>query len=69
MTARNNIVRIRMKVDWKEIPKGTQLKAKSMGFGCVILEAGEHHGKAIGAAKYKVLKVLIEETQPAGKVA
>ena len=42
-----------------KVPSGTVVKARTMGFGCVILE-GEHRGTELGKAKYKALRVLPE---------
>jgi hypothetical protein len=56
---RTTTVMIKVPSEWKGIPAGTIVKARTMGFGCVILE-GEHHGTELGKAKYKVLRVLPE---------
>lgn len=57
---RTSIVMIKVPQEWKGIPAGTVTKARTMGFGCVILE-GEHRGTELGKAKYKVTKVLPAE--------
>uniref|UniRef100_UPI004047E0E6 hypothetical protein n=1 Tax=Rheinheimera sp. TaxID=1869214 RepID=UPI004047E0E6 len=56
---RTTTVMIKVPSEWKGIPAGTVVKARTMGFGCVILE-GEHRGTELGKAKYKVLRVLPE---------
>lgn len=57
--SRSTKVKIRMTADWVGIPKGTVLIARAEPFFCRVLE-GEHAGKEIGKAKYKVVKVLTD---------
>lgn len=54
---RSTVVKIRVIADWKGIAKGTEVKARTMGFGCKVLD-GEHAGTELGKHKYKVIKVL-----------
>lgn len=54
---RTNLVKIKMLDDWKGVPKGTVLKAKTIGFSAVILDA-PFNGIEIGKSKYKVLEIL-----------
>ncbi|MEO3879308.1 hypothetical protein [Rheinheimera fenheensis] len=61
---RSTVVKIKLLADWKGIPKGTTAKARTIGFGCKILE-GEHQGVELGKHKYKVLKVLPETREQA----
>lgn len=54
---RSTVVKIRVVADWKGIAKGTVVKARTMGFGCKIID-GEHTGTELGKHKYKVIEVL-----------
>jgi hypothetical protein len=54
---RSTVVKIKVLDDWKGIPKGTVTRARTIGFGCKILD-GEYANTEIGKHKYKVLKVL-----------
>jgi hypothetical protein len=62
---RSTKVKIRMTHDWLGIPKGTKLIARVSSFVCKVLE-GDHVGKEIGKAKYKVIDVLPDPMNHAG---
>lgn len=61
---RTTLVKIKLLCDWKGIPKGTIAKARTIGFGCKILD-GEYAGTEIGKSKYKVIKVLPDTREQA----
>ena len=60
MKKRNTLVKIKVLDDWKGVPKGTIVRARTISFGCMILDA-PYIGVDLGKSKYKVLEVLKDD--------